>query len=481
MSAYADISADLPRQFFYNLKKLKGAFSKSIIKITPDRLTASPNDITTFRLPIGSVLNMNSLALYFKGSTKGTNPTVFPRYTSTLIKRLSVSVNNVNAQIVNDYNLVYNAYADLNSANLSTRHGQHFDTTTDFNDTTLTTATATAQPIVGKNLLLAAQGLITNEQMVINHFLGVLSGGSTPIWNSDLMGEIVVSVQWENQGVLCGTAESATTTYTSADTYELTDIYMSVESFSFTNDEYYQALATADKKIGFHDFTVVRFPKVSKASGIDVTTYISASSIDQIVGSSLPAAAITAIPKTMVGHSSTSAGGSGAIINIYKYLSDPVAYVGNHTAVTQNGDVNNYGDGYFSTINMLRDLQYITSSVFYINNRMVNYSPLNQLEIFQQNLYALNYENLDLSSNGFNPSIVSLAHFFKYYGICIQDLSLLNPATFYLSGINSAGSSVSINWKATFNSFATADSYPLLIIKSSRVMTISEGRQISIV
>lgn len=480
MSAYADISGDLPKQFFYNLKKLKGSFSKSIIKITPDRLTAAPNDITTFRLPIGSVLNMNSLALYFKGSTKGTNPTIFPKYTSTLIKRLSVSVNNVNVSITNDYNLVYNSYADLNSGNLTTKHGQHFDSTTEFNDTTLTTATATAQPIVGKNLLLAAQTAITNEPMVINHFLSVLGGGSTPIWNTDLMGEVVVSVQWENQGVLCGTAEAATTTYTSGDTYELTDIYMSVESFSFTNDEYYQALATADKKIGFHDFTVVRFPKVSKASGIDVTTYISASSIDSIIGSALPASAITAIPKTMVGHGTGSVG-TTAVINIYKYLSDPVAYVHNHTVVAQNGDVGNYGDGYFSTINMIRDLQYITSSVFYINNRMVNYSPLSPLEIFQQNLYALNYENLDMSNNGLSPSIVSLAHFFKYYGLCIQDVSLLNPATFYLSGINSAGSSVSINWKCSFNQFATADAYPFLIIKSSRIMTISEGRQISIV
>jgi hypothetical protein len=476
---YENISADLPKQFFYNLKRLKGGFSKQLIKITPDRTIASPNDITTFRFPIGSVLNLQSLNLNWKATTKGTNPTIFPKYASTLIKRLSVSVNNVSVQIINDYGLVYNTYADLNSGNLTTRFGEKFDTTTDFVNTTLSSAQTTAQPLVGKNLLLASQGLITNERMVINHFLGLLGGGSTPIWNTDLMGEIVVSVQWDTQGVLCGTAEASATTYTSADTYELSDIYMSIESLSFVSDEYYQALSQADKMIGFHDFSVIRFPKVSKASGIDITTYISASSLDCVIGTALPANAITSIPKTMVGNTACSVGTS--VKNIYSYLADPVANTGAGGSVAQVGDVLNYGDGYFSTMNMIRDLQYINTSVWYINNRMINYQPLDSLEIHNQNLLSLNYENLDLSNNGFNPACVSLAHFFKYYGVCIQDLSLLNPAVFYLSGINSAGSSISINWKATFNAFATIDAYPLLIVKCSRILNISSGRQIQVI
>lgn len=476
---YEAISSDLPRVFFYNLKKLKGSFSKQLIKITPDRTLASPNDITSFRFPIGSVLNMQSLNLHFKGSTKGTNPTLFPKYTSTLIKRLSVSVNNVSVQIINDYNIVYNIYADLNSANPTTRYGEKFDTTTSFTNTTLSASATTAQPLVATNLLLATQGLISNERMVINHFLGILSGGSTPIWNTDIMGEIVVSVQWENQGILCGTAEASATTYTSADTYELSDIYMTVESLSFMNDEYYQALGEADKMIGFHEYQTVRFPKVAKNSGIDVTTYISASSIDAIVGTALTPNGITAIPKTMVGHSACSVGTT--VVNIYKYLADPVASTGAGGTVAQVGDVLNFGDGYFSTMNMIRDLQYINTSVFYINNRMINYQPLDPLEIHNQNLLALNYENQDLSNNGYNSAAVSLVHFFKYYGVCIQDLSLINPATFYLSGINSAGSSVSLNWKATFNSFCAVDSYPMLLIKCSKIMTISSGRQIQIV
>jgi hypothetical protein len=254
---------------------------------------------------------------------------------------------------------------------------------------------------------------------------------------------------------------------------------MTVESLSFTSDEYYAALSEADKMIGFHDHTVVRFPKVSKNSGIDITTYISASSLDSVIGTALPANAITAIPKTMVGNTSCSVGTT--VLNTYKYLADPVANTGAGGAVAQVGDVLNYGDGYFSTMNMIRDLQYINTSVFYINNRMVNYQPLDRLEIHNQNMLALNYENLDLSNNGFNPASVSLAHFFKYYGVCIQDLSLLNQSVFYLSGINSAGSSVSINWKSTFNSFCAAEAYPILVIKCSKILNVSSGRQIQVI
>jgi hypothetical protein len=478
---FEDISGDLPKTFFYNLKKLKGGFSKQIIKITPDRLTASPNDITTFRLPIGSVLNMNSLALHFRGSTTGTNVTIFPKYTSTLVKRLSISINNVSAQILNDYNVTYNTYADFNSGNLTSRHGEQFDATTRFADTALSSAVTTPQQLTGTSLMLAATGAVTHQRMVINHWLGITGGGSTPIWNTDLMGEVVIQIQWETQGILCGTAEASATTYTASDTYSLDNIYMSVESLSFTNDEYYQALAAADQKIGFHDFNLIRFPRVSKAANIDVTTYISASSLDQVIGSALTPNGLTSVPKTMISHGACSTGTATNVINVYKYLSDPVAYVGAGGAVAQVNDVLLYNDGFMSTLNMVRDLQYITSSVFYINNRMINYAPLDQLEIHQQNLYSLNYENLDMSNNGFTPACVSLAHFFKYYAACIQDLSLLNPSTFYLSGVNSAGSSISINWKATFNQFANIDCFPFLIVKTSRILNISQGRQIQII
>ena len=109
---YDSIPANYPSTFFYNLSKLQGAFSKNLIKVTADRTTASPQEITNIRLPIGALLNIDSFALWFKVTTSGTNVTVPARYASTFIKRLSLTMNNVSVQIIQDYNLVYNIAND---------------------------------------------------------------------------------------------------------------------------------------------------------------------------------------------------------------------------------------------------------------------------------------------------------------------------------------------------------------------------------
>jgi hypothetical protein len=468
---FENISADLPRSFMYNLKKLSGGFSKQQIKIMADRDKCIPNDICTFRMPIGSILNMESLQLHARITTTGTNVAILPKYTSTLIKRLSVSVNNVTVQIINDYNLVYNVYADTNYANLTKRFGENFDTTTRFTDG----AVDGANPVqlVGANVLGNATAHLSNERIVINHFLGVLSG-STSVWNTDVLGEIVLSVQFDSAGILCGTPETTAVTYTD-NSYELTQMYLLVESYSFSNDDYYTSLSMGDKMIGFEDYNVIRFPATTKSAGVNVSTYVSASSLDCVIGTALTADGITSVPKTMIGYTTNDTGGT--VTNIYKYLADPVAAVGN----TGSTKTSRYGDGFFSTLNMLRDLQFIRTSVFAINNRQINFAPLDQLEIHNQNLLALGYENQDLGADGFNPSCVSLRHWYKYYAACFQDLSLLNPNVFYLSGLNTQGASCAINWTATFDTNCTQVIYPILIVKSSRVMEIGAGRQVNVV
>ena len=468
---FENISADLPKSFLYSLKKLSGGFSKQQIKIMADRDKCIPNDIATFRLPIGSVLNMESLQLHARITTIGTNVAVMPKYTSSLIKRLSVSVNNVTVQIINDYNLVYSVYADTNYGNLTKRFGEYFDTTTRFTDG----ATDGANPVqlVGTNVLGNATAHLSNERIVINHFLGVLSG-STSVWNTDVMGEIVLSVQFDSAGILCGTPETSAVTYTD-NSFELTQMYLLVESYSFANDEYYTSLSVGDKMIGFEDYNVVRFPATTKSAGVNVSTYCSASSLDCVIGTALTADGITSVPKTMIGYTANDTGAT--VTNIYKYLSDPVASVGNTGSIKSI----KYGDGFFSTLNLLRDLQFIKTSVFSINNRQINFAPLDPLEIHNQNLLALGYENQDMGADGYNPSCVSLRHFFKYYGSCWQDLSLLNPNVFYLSGLNTQGASCAINWTATFDTACTQTIYPILIVKSSRVMEIGAGRQVNVI
>ena len=76
--------------------------SKNILKVTADRTTATPGNITQFRLPIGSLIDLRSLSVWWKTKLTGTNPTIPGRYSSSFIKRISISANNVVIQQIED-------------------------------------------------------------------------------------------------------------------------------------------------------------------------------------------------------------------------------------------------------------------------------------------------------------------------------------------------------------------------------------------
>jgi hypothetical protein len=175
----------------------------------------------------------------------------------------------------------------------------------------------------------------------------------------------------------------------------------------------------------------------------------------------------------MVGWGGNGDGASANVINVYKYLSDPVTYVNN------NGTSPETGDGFFNTAYMVRDLQGLTSAQFSINNKSLNYAPLNKYEIFQNNLCALGYEGVDASSNGLIDTCVSIFHYFKYYGAVFQSLELVDKDAYYLSGLSSAGSSCAVNCSIKFAGGAY-NIVPIMIAKMSKVLHVKAGRSISV-
>jgi hypothetical protein len=275
---YENIPANYPSTFFYNLSKLQGAFSKNLVKVTADRVTASPQEITNIRLPIGALLNMDSFALWFKVTTSGTNVTVPARYASTFIKRLSLTMNNVSVQIIQDYNLVYNIANDhMNKDKTKGIGGEFLDNSTRWTEG----AGASDQTaITGASTMLAGTAHLSNEQFCINNWMGLFGSASTRILPTDRTGEITISVEWApNYEVLGGSGEASATSYTASDTYSISDIYFTSEAFSFSDDTYYKSIGDKDLKIGFNDYVVTKFANVQKVNDINVTTYLSAGSI----------------------------------------------------------------------------------------------------------------------------------------------------------------------------------------------------------
>jgi hypothetical protein len=468
---YDNIPASLPKEFFYNISKLSGSYSKNLIKVTADRVDASPNTISVFRLPIGSLLDLRSLSVWFKTTLSGTNPTIPARYSSSFIKRMAISCNNVVIAQIEDYNLLYNLMADHNNKALNKGIGGEFlDNTIIWGESS---STGTDQ--VALSAQKALLGAVTNQsdvQMVINNFLSFLGSSSTQYIPSDKFGEITLSITWAPvYEVLGGTAEASTVTYTN-NSYAISDLYLTCEAISFSDDSYYNSINSKDLMYSFDDYTVTRFAETTKTSGINVTTYLNANSIDWV--------ACTAVrnqttPKLMVGWGSRGAGDgtTDKVASVYEYLSDPVAYVNN-----VDSSVN--GDGFFSTEAMVRDLQGIKSAQFSINNKALNYSSLNKYEIFQNNLCALGYEGIDASSNGLVNTCVSIFHYFKYYGAVFQSLSLIDKDQYYISGLSSAGSSCAVNAVINFDSDATYKITPVIIAKMTKVLHVKNGRQITV-
>lgn len=468
---YEQIPATLPQEFFYNLSKLQGSMSKNILKVTADRTTATPGNITQFRLPIGSLIDLRSLSVWWKTKLTGTNPTIPGRYSSSFIKRISISANNVVIQQIEDYNLLYNLMADhTNKSYTKGLAGEFLDNTIIYNDSTLASTDTTAQALTATNAMLASQANQTEIPMHVNNFLGVLGSTSTPIWPTDRFGEIIISIQWDQPyAMLGGTAEAASTTY-SGNSYELSDLYLSVEALSFSDDSYYTSIGNKDLMYGFNDYIVTRFAECTKTQGINVTTYLNANSLDWVA---CTAVVNQTAPKTMVGYGGNGDGASANVINVYNYLSDPVTYVNN------NGTSPETGDGFFNTQYMVRDLQGLTSCQFSINNKALNYAPLNKYEVFQNNLCALGYEGIDASSNGLINTCVSIFHYFKYYGACFQSLELVDKDQYYLSGLSSAGSSCAVNCAIKFVGGAY-NIVPIMIAKMSKVLHVKAGRMISV-
>lgn len=472
---YDNIGESYPSEFFFNISKLKGSLSKNLIKVSADRDSASPGNITNLRLPIGSLLQMKSTALWFKITTTGTNVAIPARYASSFIKRLSLTMNNTTVAIIQDYNLLYNIYADHNNKDKTKGIGGEF-----VDNSIIWTETdggSVQSKISGQNSMLAGVAHFDEVQMCINNWIGFLgSDTSTSILPTDRIGEAIISIEWENPAnVLGGTAEATTVTY-SDNSYSVSDIYLTCESLSFSDDSYYQSIGNKDLQFKFSDYIVTRFADVEKKAGINVTTYMSAGSIDHIFGTCVQN--ITAVDKMYCWGSKGSGSADTGVTNLYRYLSDPEAFIGNNSGLTTQDVV---GDGFFSTGYFQRNLQHLETSTFSINNKMLNYAPLNPYEIFQNNLCALGYEGIDASANGLNPTIVSLKHYYKYYGACFQSLELINKDEYYISGLSSQGSSCAVNWQAKFSGTSnTLKVTPVIVAKLSKVLHVKAGRVIQV-
>lgn len=479
----SDISAGFPKALSYSIKQMADNMSRIGVKLTPDRVSGiAPNDTITFKLPNSSLVDMRSLNFFYKFSTSGTTGTfIHPRYSSTLIERVSVIINGQTISITPAYAFLYNTLMDLEGSSfdqLSKRNVCEF-----FDPSVRITA---ADPSSSADVALSGGTWIANGTTApskidgaITHWLGFLGSCQPGVIDTSSLGDVYIQIQFSTAYVLPSTINATSQTLAGA-SFTLDDVYATCDVISFASDTYYNALASklgsGGLNIGFYEYLNARFASITKSSGANVTWNISANSLDQLIGTFQKTDAYTTW-KPMVVYASNDNGST--VYTMSQIVGNPTLYLNNTASNARNDSI---GDGFMNCYAMMRCGQAIKESRWSINNRAINYGYLTPKEIFVQTLQSLGYNQLDLGANGLNCCIFSLQHFVKYYFAHIIDLTIQDNRDFWISGLNSLGSTLSITWECNFSGASNVQTaIPVIYARLSKILNVRDGRNLSVI
>jgi len=263
-----------------------------------------------------------------------------------------------------------------------------------------------------------------NRPIVINNFLGFISSLSTPVLDLNDTGDIYIEIRWASPSVLWATTNVAAAT-----------------AFNTTTGCQFNNLRMTCSKINFESSEYSTFQKG------DCSTI-----------------------KNLVLNSS---GTNGSLITFNEYLGAQVTNANTDATL---------GDGFNQSYYFMRAGVDIATSQWSINSTNIDPYPLPPSEIWNQNLIAIGNANIDFGTSGVHAGCVSLWHFLKYYFCHILSLeNLSGDGQMWRSGLSGNGSTVNINYSATFNGTNTENISPVIFCRSTKVLSIRDGHIISVV
>ena len=478
MSAEFSQFPSFPKNLAYNLKKLEGSIVKQRLKINADLSSYTPNSTIGINLPIGRMIENRSIVIYAKGTTSQTSgeKVHFPRGgLHSLIEQFSVNANNRTLQNTPYYNYVWNTIADLEGYSSIEQQTKRITELADPSVKYSSSGGYNSEGVITaiKNLTSAGS---TNDDIYFcaNNFLGYFNS-SVSCTNTNDLGQIQIKLQLAPAGVLFSSGAQNATAVVGA-TYTLTDVYLNVETITFTNSLYYELLGSQlngdGLNIAYYDYYTIQGSSFVKSSGLNFSTQINASSLDQVIATFRRSDYSTIRPLLLA----DSDDGSTTTIN--KYLADPTAYL-NNLAVTTNNS--NLGDGFNQSAYFQRAGAGVKNSSWYINSQpFTNQSP--PIEIYNNMMQTFGYNNLDIASGGLHVGCQSLEHYKKYYfadALSLENIS--GDGNWWISGLNGNGGTILIQYNATFDSDNGAVVYPYIICRTSKLLNVKMGRALDLI
>jgi len=491
--------ATFPKNLAYNIKTLAG-FSKTCVKLTPDRTAVKNGESFRCKLPSNTLIDLRTLCLYAKGTAERTsgNPVHFPRNTSSLIKTLSVYVNGTLIERIDNYNILYNKIYDLECGvdQVSKRYLEIADPSVAFS---VATDQTNATPIINT---LASTSSDTNRKLCVSNWLGFISSASRPCVDSNDFGVMEIEIELANETILWAGAHSTagSAVNTIGASWKLDDVHFTISKIVFNDPLYYNMkaskLLSSGLQIAYQTYIASKGSVVTKSS-VSVNATINTTSLDQLICCYGPAVPSIQPLRLFGANNANDSLNFAQVLSGYNGLTDNITTasagagsgagtpaklqrIGGQTGANTNEHDNTAGDAFNQSLFFKSDATGLGTSSIEINNTPLAPQPLEDYEVFNETLIALGNNNLDMSV-GVHQGMRSLSDFLKYYFAHIVSLENISKNDdFYKSGLDGKSSALNIVWKQSYPTTG-GNVVPYIFAKCTRIMQVNEGNQITII
>lgn len=489
-----DLISGFPKNLAYSLKQLSN-FTKQTVKVIPDRISCGFGEVSRFKLPPSAMIDFRTISIYADvtldkaGLTTATGWSLhLPRNTGSLIQQITITCNGVQLCNINDYNLLYNTLYDLEGADVSQttkRLLENYDPSVYYYRGASTATNSGIGTIKATDATTAGTTLNYENArpIVINNFLGFLGSLSTPVLDLNDTGDIYIEIRWSPIQVCWQSANSTPSlSFNTSGINKFDNLRLTCSKINFENSEYYdlkaQKLLTDGLLVGYYDYWTSRGTSTAKSSAITMNFNVATNSLDQCIATFQQSDYNTIKNLVLFG---ANASGTTNTFNYQLY--------NNQIATASTGG--NIGDLFNQSYYFMRPGIDLATSQWSINSTNIDPYPLPPEEVWNNNLIALGNTNIDFGTSGVHPGCLSLQHFLKYYFCHILSLeNLSGDGNMWRSGLSGNGSTVNINYQATFNNNSVAGTAgvqntesisPVIFCRSTKVLTIKSGHIISVV
>ncbi|KAG2443970.1 hypothetical protein HYH02_009171 [Chlamydomonas schloesseri] len=438
-------SSGYPSNLRYLVKRLVG-YSRNTFRLqTLNQTSATAGQIVTVDLPSNSLCDLNTLTMFFKGTTSTTARfAVLPRNIETILERVEIEANGQIIQVGSSmYNQLWQIIAD----------------------------TSMGEDVTNRRRILQGAGDIataptanqTNVQFAIQNWLGFLGSVKPSVLDTSLIGNVRLRLTLAQPVILAKSPTCA------GESYALSDIFFTVDTLSIDDGVFYQMHQQFLSSGGVYELPFHSYMAFTSTGGMSQTTKFSLStqSLNRcwatfLTGGNFP---LAAAPTT------------GAFVDPNSLTSPYFTRLGSAGTIAYGATTNNTPITY-----TLSNYQFSINGVPFPNFR----PDTNQAYALMLNGYGLSQDTL----GGGHKNLDSLTKWNNAFWVACA--SFEHGSDDYISGLDTRGNVAQGFWETqgTISQGAnvgTGGSNPgtsltaVVFCETTSVLRVGDGRQLELV